>query len=291
MSKDTVRTLLLEYISANGASHIKQLHIEILQRKPGTPEHTIRARLSEAVSDRLFDRLGEGFYDVYVEDEAMTSVVSYPNRCSLFGDARYRGNCDGRLIKDLVLRYRAKSVADPMIGSGTSRDVVEGLNKYKRAGIRYWGGDIKLGFDLTQQDLPGKFDFVWIHPPYWNIIRYSTKSNDLSNCESYSEFQERLKGCLMRCYKALAPGGRLAVLMGDVRRKGEYFPIIKDLLNFPYGEIRSIIIKLQHNCTSDKRRYGKLEDVPIKHEYCVVYKKPYESQQALPNSNPYSMIR
>jgi hypothetical protein len=52
-----------------------------------------------------------------------------------------------------------------------------------------------------------------------------------------------------------------------------YTAIIKDILNFPYGEIRSIIIKVQHNCTSDRKRYGKLEDPPIRHEYCVVFKK------------------
>ena len=79
--------------------------------------------------------------------------------------------------------------------------------------------------------------------------------------------------CLKRCYDALVPGGRLAVLIGDVRRKGQYTAIIKDVLDFPYGEIRSVIIKVQHNCTSDRKRYGKLEDMPIRHEYCVVFKK------------------
>ena len=57
-------------------------------------------------------------------------------------------------------------------------------------------------------------------------------------------------------------GGRQARCIGDVRRSGKYTPIVKDVLNFPYGEIRSIIIKVQHNCTSDRKRYGKMEDVP-----------------------------
>ena len=117
----SIRTLVLEYLDQTGASHIRELHIEILGTRPDTPEHTIRARLSEAVSDGVLNRLGDGFYDVYAEDEDMTSVVSYPNRCSLWGDSRYRGNCDGRLFKDLVLRYRATRVADPMVGSGTPK--------------------------------------------------------------------------------------------------------------------------------------------------------------------------
>jgi hypothetical protein len=273
MTDISIRTMLLEFVDANGASHLREMHIEILRHRPDTPEHTIRARLSEAVSGGLLDRLGDGFYDVYAEDEGMTSVVSYPNRMPLWGSSRYRGNCDGRLIKDLILRYGARKVGDPMEGSGTSRDVVSGLNRYTRLGISYWGGDLRRGFDLTRQDLPGRFDFVWIHPPYWNIVQYHSGSGDLSNCESYEQFRELLMVCLRRCYDALEVGGRLAVLIGDVRRAGRYTPILKDVLNFPYGEIRSVVIKVQHNCTSDRKSYGRMEDVPIRHEYCVVFKK------------------
>jgi hypothetical protein len=53
-----------------------------------------------------------------------SSIVSYPERCTLWGDGRYRGNCDGRLFLNLVRRYNAKRVADPMVGSGTTRDVI-----------------------------------------------------------------------------------------------------------------------------------------------------------------------
>ena len=82
----SIRTLVLEYMDREGAAHIRELHIEILRQRPGTPEHTIRARLSEAVADGLLDRLGDGFYDIYAEDEDMTSVVSWPERCNLWGE-------------------------------------------------------------------------------------------------------------------------------------------------------------------------------------------------------------
>ena len=274
MKNVSIRALILEFVDMKGASHIREMYIEILKRRPGTPEHTVRARLSEAATEGLLNRLGDGFYDVYAEDEGMTSVVSYPNRCKLWGKSSFRGNCDGRLFKNLVLRYKAKRIADPMLGSGTTRDVVEGLNRYKKKGLRFWGSDLREGFDLTKQDIPGKYDFVWIHPPYWNIVRYGSGESDLSNCDDYEKFRNMLKVCLRRCYDALFPGGRLAILIGDVRRSGKYTAIIKDVLSFPHGEIRSIIIKVQHNCLSDRKYYGKLEDLPIKHEYCVVFKKP-----------------
>ena len=212
------------------------MHIEILRHKPDTPEHTIRARLSEAVSDGLLDRLGDGFYDVYAEDEGMTSVVSYPREVHALGRFTVPGQLRRPAYQGPCPAVRRRSVADPMEGSGTSRDVVEGLNRYKHAGIQYWGGDLRRGFDLTKQELPGRFDFVWIHPPYWNIVAYQSGSNDLSNCASYEQFRQMLMVCLRRCYDALEAGGRLAVLIGDVRRAGRYTPIVKDVLNFPLGE-------------------------------------------------------
>lgn len=221
--------------------------------------------------------------ELYHEDKAMTSLVSYPDRCSLWGNAKYRGNCDGRLFKDLVLRYGATSVADPMMGSGTTRDVVAGLNRSGGRSIRYWGGDLKAGFNLVTMDLPGVFDFVWIHPPYWNIIQYSTDPSDLSTADDYGEFWRMLTVCLRRCYAALVPGGRLAILIGDVRRRGRYTPIVRDVLFLEgeLGDLRSVIIKAQHHCRSDGVSYAPMEDVPIQHEYCLVFKKPADAT-ALP---------
>ncbi len=208
----------------------------------------------------------------------MTSVVSYPKRCSLWGRADYRGNCDGRLFLGLLLRYRPKRVADPMMGSGTTRDVVAWLNRTEGTTIDYWGDDLKTGFNLHSQDLPDEFDFVWLHPPYWNIIEYSEDRRDLSTCDEYEYFIRRLETCLRRCYRALVPGGRLAVLVGDVRRRGRYTPIVRDLLNLEgeLGQLRSVIVKTQHNCQSDRKTYARMEDVPIQHEYCVVFKKSLE---------------
>jgi len=40
------------------------------------------------------------------------------------------------------------------------------------------------------------------------------------------------------------------------------------------AELRSVIIKAQHNCQSDPKVYARMEDPPIRHEYCTVFKKP-----------------
>jgi hypothetical protein len=205
----------------------------------------------------------------------LSSVVSYPQRNNRWGDASYPGNCDGTLFRDLVLHYGAKRIADPMCGSGTTRDVARDLIDAGHR-IRYWGADHRGDFDILSSPWPSReFDFVWIHPPYWNIVRYGTDGRDLSTVDDYREFIRLLAAALRRCVEHLSPGGRLAVLVGDVRRKGTYTPIVREVLNMEpqLGQLRSIIIKAQHNCRSDAKQYGRMEDVPVKHEYCVVFKK------------------
>jgi hypothetical protein len=62
----------------------------------------------------------------------MKSIVSYPER-GPWGNARYRGNCSGHLIADLVREFKPRRFVDPMLGGGTSQDVCQDL------GVPFWG--------------------------------------------------------------------------------------------------------------------------------------------------------
>lgn len=98
---------------------------------------------------------------------------------------------------------------------------------------------------------------------------------DLSTFDRYEEFAKALRVCLARCSDALVPGGFLAVLVGDVRKRGSYTPIVRDVLMMErdLGELRSVIIKAQHACRSDSVAYSNMRHVPIKHEYCVIFER------------------
>lgn len=209
------------------------------------------------------------------EPRLTTSVISTPQRNNRWGDPRYRGNCDGTLFRELLLRYRPGRVLDPMMGSGTTRDVVRDLVAAGWTDLHFTGADLRTGSDIFAKWHAEPFDFVWVHPPYWDIIRYSQDPDDLSNCDSWDEFRVSLSLSLQRCHEWLAPGGRLAVLVGDVRKRGRYYPIIREVLNLDgkVGELRSVIVKLQHNCQSDAKTYSRMEDVRIAHEYCAVFKR------------------
>jgi len=280
LMEQTIKTLILEVVAGNGPGHIQEIHLAVTEFRPEVPQHTVRARLSElSRSEDLEERLkafGNGFYGLYQENQELCNVVSYPGR-GPWGDSRYRGNCSGHLVKDLILRFRCQSVFDSAEGGGTVRDVVSGINRYLKRNIEYEGKDLKRGWDILGSPLPEKqFDLVWYHPPYWDIIRYSGDPKDLSNCGSVEDFEDRLNQSAAKLYESVRPGGVLVVLIGDKRKNGSYYPLFRTLLsNRKIGQLKAIIIKVQYNCRSDCRNYHSQNPflIPIKHEYCFLFKK------------------
>ena len=277
-----IKTLIIEILADNGAGHYQEIHLKVESVRPHTPVHTIRARLSEmSRSNNLEHRLnayGDGFYGLYNENPNFVSVVSYPDR-GPWGDSSYRGNCTGHIVKDLILRFKPQSVFDPAEGGGTVRDVVNGINQYLKYKIQYDGQDLKKGFNLLKSELPPKqYDFAFYHPPYWDIIRYSDNHHDLSNADSLEDFEKKLNVSAERLMTVVKPGGTMAILIGDKRKVGSYFPLMRSLLFNPkIGQLKSIIIKIQHNCVSDRRSYKSNDPffIPIKHEYCLLFQKTH----------------
>ena len=193
-----------------------------------------------------------------------------------YGKSSYRGNCSGRLIKDVLEFFKPKLFADPMMGSGTSVDVC------KELGINYWASDLREGFDMIKMDMPIRPDFIWMHPPYYvpegsfmpkySGVQWGTKphESDGSHLTNYEDFLSWFNKLQARAYESLENGGRVAILMGDTRYKGKLYSPVKDM--DVYGELEHLIIKQQHNCVSDSINYsGKF--IPIVHEYLVIIKK------------------
>ena len=93
------------------------------------------------------------------------------------------------------------------------------------------------------------------------IIKYSGNMwgrphpDDLSRCENYQDFLEKLNYCIWKFFFALRKDGRLAVLVGDIRKDGHFYSIQNDLMRM--GDFESFLVKGQFNCVSDNRRYKK----------------------------------
>jgi hypothetical protein len=205
--------------------------------------------------------------DTYLRRRApLSSVVSYPDR-GPWGNNRYPGNCSGYLLIDLCATYRPRTVLDPMEGGGTSREVCADL------AIPYAGFDLRNGTDSLHDDIGGDYDLIFWHPPYHDIKVYTDDPRDLSRSGSVAAFLALLRTGYWRFFDLLAPGGRLAILIGDLRRRGRYEPLTADVARLDRAHLEGIIVKIQHNVSSNKTQYGG-SFVPILHETLTVFRRP-----------------
>lgn len=53
-------------------------------------------------------------------------------------------------------------------------------------------------------------------PPYWNLKRYNEGDAQLGHVDDYAEFNDGLDEIWRNCFRALVPGGRLIINVGDV---------------------------------------------------------------------------
>ena len=217
----------------------------------------------------------------------LTSFMAFPERGS-GGSNQWRGNCSPEVIHSVAKyvldtkKYYGKDVSDftvldPMSGSGTTKDAVE------RLGVKSILYDLnpnapvgKGNWNALKNDVEDSADLIFFHPPYHDIIKYSGNMwgkphpDDLSRCENYEDFVEKLNHVIKKLYMALRNDGRLAILVGDIRSKGNFYSMQHNIMRM--GKFESFVVKAQFNCVSDSRRYAK-PFIPIVTEYMLIYHK------------------
>lgn len=204
----------------------------------------------------------------------LTSLYHY-HEAGPYGDRRYPGNCGGELIKDVLTYYVPAKVLDPMTGSGTCRDVCREL------GIPCHSLDIRYGQDAcSPSSFPRttEFPFVWVHPPYWRQKRYTSDPRDLSAAPTLDAFLERYGRFLRNCAGVLAPGGILAVLMGDYTdSEAGFVPLTYHTkrLAFAAGltQCATDVIRFSHGASSGTKVY-RSSFIPGLHDTLALFTKP-----------------
>ena len=226
-------------------------------------------------------------------------------------EGSYHGNFVPQIPRQLILRYTKRNdiVFDPFLGSGTT------VFEAERLGRNVIGIDIqkvmvdhvskKINpesnfFDLFTGDSADKkiFDDVReilkkrksssvqlaiLHPPYADIIKFSSLKKDLSNCESLKDFLNGFSNVLKNTIDILNDGGYIAIVIGDKYTSGQWTPLGFYCMNEAQGlglTLKSVIIKnMAGNRAKQNKeaiwRYRALaSDYYIfKHEYIFLFKK------------------
>lgn len=139
----------------------------------------------------------------------------------------HRGGLDSGLVYYLLRKYSVKNQLwlEQFHGGETPREVATLL------GLRWETVELDKDQDARKLEwLDSEFDGVLSHPPYWTAIKYSDDSRDLSNCKTYEEFIRELGKTLDEAERVLQPGGYLIIIVGDVRRNRQLYPVHSDVI-------------------------------------------------------------
>ncbi len=207
----------------------------------------------------------------------LTSIHSVRDR-GPYGDRSYRGNCGGYLIKDLLNYFQPNNVLDLMSGSGTCRDVCRELS------IPCHNLDLHSGDDAADPasyEPLETFDFIWMHPPYWRMIRYNDDPRCLSRAPTLDAFLDRLQAVFRNARRVLSDRGKIAILIGGYTERGRYIPLAHLAMQRAMAEglwpACTEIIRFQHGNTSSRKAYTS-SFIPGLYDICLIFERDDSSR-------------
>lgn len=137
---------------------------------------------------------------------------------------------------------------------------------------------------------PNTVDLCLTSPPYWDILsrsrtadnktvsKYSHKSTDLGNISDYDDFLDSMHEIFRLVFQATKPGGFLAVVLMDIRKKSIFYPLHSDFLirmNALGYKVRDVIIWDRSSEYNNMKPLGYPYSFIINkvHEYILIFEK------------------
>ncbi len=226
----------------------------------------------------------------------------------------YHGNYIPQIATQLFERFTKKNdvILDLFFGSGTSgiealnmerrcigvelkQDMVDYVsNKFSKkelvTDINIICGDSTS--DETKEKVQARLEimgkkqaqFVVLHPPYDDIIKFSDKKEDLSNCKTTEEFYDLFEKVAKNAYDLLEKGRFAALIIGDEYKNSRVIPLgfecMKRMENVGFTT-KAIVVK---NITGNEKAKGKTANLwryralaggfnIFEHEYIMTFVK------------------
>ncbi|MFD1094991.1 DNA methyltransferase [Salegentibacter chungangensis] len=228
----------------------------------------------------------------------------------------YHGNFIPQIPNQLIRRYTREGeiVLDPFLGSGTTLYECENLNRnfigfdvnekifnfvenqmQDQSNIEYEiritdvsnQAEFQSSMDSSLKSLRAdKVQFLLMHPPYLDIIKFTENKADLSQISDAALFLAKMMDVTTNCLSFLEKDRYFSVVIGDVYKNGEVIPLSSLLINEIKSKfkvkLKGIVVK---NIAGNRGKQGtggiwkyralNSDYFIFKHEYILVFKKMF----------------
>jgi len=243
------------------------------------------------------------------------TLWEFPSRLKENGHSNeYHGNYIPQLAQQLYERFTKKNdvVLDLFFGSGTSG--IEAINMERRCiGVelkedlaesvsekftpKQLVTDVNIicadsASEIAKEKIKARLEIMGeekaqlliLHPPYDDIIKFSDKKEDLSNCDSTEEFYDLFQKVAKNGYDLLEKGRFAALIIGDSYKNSEVQPLgfecMARMLQLGF-KLKGIIVKdIQGNerCKGKDANLWRYRALAggffiFKHEYVMIFQK------------------
>lgn len=234
--------------------------------KGGKRENNYHGNFAPQVPDHLIRR--------YTEEDDVVVDLYMGSGTTLYECERLKRNVIAFDINPEILEYARNKMSDCSdIRCFINECDVTDSEKFSET----IGGNLK---ELGTK----RVDFILAHPPYWDIIKFTDKKEDISNISDLQEFLSAFAKSMENAVKYLRAGKHFAIVVGDLYREGEVVPLgfymmeaIKKVIKC---KLKGIVIK---DIVGNRAKLGlealwrfrtlKSDTFLFKHEYIFVFKK------------------
>lgn len=231
-----------------------------------------------------------GFMSKFVSENAKKVIEFWTKTGDLIVDP-FAGRTRGLLATILKRNY---------IGFEVVEDNIENIKgNYAKLSADYTVGSLTLhhtSSEFIDKHIKGEIaDIVYTCPPYWNVERYESTENQLSDIKDYNKFLEIYKTILHKASDVLKPGGFFVIVIANFRRNGKFYDfrtdtsqILKEKLDLHDEVILEMSPAKRHPLYP--QAITNLNMLKT-HEYCLIFRKQDTSKNLVEWNNQINFNR